>query len=111
MQSTFSIKIPDIFTETNNPQNSHRNTKDPEKPSKLEINNNVTGITLSNFEIHCKVSVIKTGGTPMWTDQRNRLFKNLEINSNILGTLVHDKGDISNVEKVISADFLIDLQI
>lgn len=56
MQSTFSIKIPDIFTETNNLQNSHRNTKDPEKPSKLEINSNVTGITLSNFEIYCKVS-------------------------------------------------------
>ena len=68
MQSTFSIKIPDIFTETNNPQNSHRNTKDREKPSKLEINNNVTGITLSNFEIHCKVSVIKTA----WSLHKDR---------------------------------------
>ena len=42
---------------------------------------------------------------------KDRLFKNLEIDSNILGTLVHDRGDISNVEKVISADFFIDLQI
>jgi len=68
MQSTFSIKIPDIFTETNNPQNSHRNTKDPEKPSKLEINSNVTGITLSNFEIYCKISVIKTA----WSLHKDR---------------------------------------
>ena len=68
MQSMFSIKIPDIFTETNNPQNSHRNTKDPEKPSTLEINSNVTGITLSNFEIYCKISVIKTA----WSLHKDR---------------------------------------
>ena len=42
---------------------------------------------------------------------KEQTFKNLEIDSNILGTLVHGRGDFSNVEKVISADFLIDLQI
>ena len=47
----------------------------------------------------------------MCIDSRSRLSKNLEIDSNILGTLVHGRGDFSNVEKVISADFVIDLQI
>ena len=48
-------------TRTNNPKNLHGTKKDPELPKQSsEKKNNVRGIMMLDFILHCKATVIKT---------------------------------------------------